>query len=1065
MCALVYQVAWFRELRLIFGVSTASSAAVLAVFMGGLGIGGARLGKIADRSANPLGLYANLELGVAATAAATPILVALASSVYLGAGGSTALGLPIATLLRLVLATVVLAPSTLLMGGTLPAAARAVERAGDAARRSVATLYAVNTLGAVAGAVAANFVLLEVLGTRLTLWMAALVNVLVALLARSLSRSQPGIDPPSGATGADEPAAEPGPPAVAEQVPWFPKAASALAGVTFMLMELTWYRMLAPILGGSSYTFGLILAVALVGIGIGGAIYARGRIEATLKAFAFTCALEAVFVAIPFALGDRIALTTATLRSAARLGFGPSVLVWTLVTAFVVLPAAIVAGAQFPLVIGLYGKGRANVGKDVGAAYLANTLGAIGGSLAGGFGILPLLGAVGCWRLSVFALVAGASVALYLDAKLGGRRDASYVRGVVLTGLGLLLMAAQGPTAVWRHSGIGAGRADVAFERGDLQTVLTFEHFYGRHVKWEEDGLESSVALGQGTGYAFIVNGKSDGHSIDDAPTQVMSGLVPAILHPGPKKTLVVGLGTGSTAGWLAAIPSMERVDVVELEPAIVKVARDCAPVNKNVLDNPKVHVQLADAREVLRTTKSRYDIIFSEPSNPYRAGISSLYTTEYYRSSAERLEEGGLFVQWMQAYEVDGWAIATAIVTLKQVFEDVEVWTTKAGDLLVVASRTKRAPVDVARVRATIASEPFATAMRSVWYTDSVEGLFSHFIATSALSDALAANGLGAVNTDDQNFLEFAFARSVGKQRRGVDSDLRDLSRRLGTDEPRTTDPLDKARTLEERWLWQALTRIPFDPPLAAYKEAPLRRVLDGFAKGDHAGALRPWLKLARPPRHLGEAMMVAELAARAGGMKELPLVELAPPGPEREVVRAIAWNRGGDSKTAAQALAASFVRLRTDPWIRPDLLGSGLWLASDIGAANPVLARGLHAAVDEPFAVDQDRDTRLEVRARLASAMGDPVTCARAVEALEPPVVTKAFLDLRASCYRAASHPLAERAAADLADLLGRTEALGANLGASKSSSAPSSAPSASAPPTLDPEDDPKDGGAGSD
>jgi len=1045
MCALVYQVAWFRELRLIFGASTASSAAVLAVFMGGLGLGGARLGKVADRAKNALALYGNLELGVALAAAVTPALVWLATRVYLGAGGSTTLGLTGATALRLVLSVVVLGPATFLMGGTLPAAARAVERDGDPERRRVATLYGVNTMGAVLGAVLANFVLLEVLGTRATLWAAALVNALVAMLARSFARARDSLEPEPASRSAAllemetpttplplaAPAAapmEPAEPAVAERAPWFPPAASALAGVTFMLMELTWYRMLAPILGGSSYTFGLILAVALVGIGIGGGVYARSKVRATFRAFALTCGLEAVFVAIPFAIGDRLAIVTALLRPFCRVSFGASVVVWTAIAAFVVLPAAIVSGAQFPLVIGLYGRGGTKVGRDVGAAYLANTLGAIFGSLAGGFGLLPLLGAVGCWRLAVGALVLGATVALALDARHGGKRDAGYLRGMAIAVLGLLLVGARGPTGVWRHSGIGAGRADLQLEPVDGLSVQTFENYFSRDQKWEEDGIESSVALGQSSGYAFIVNGKSDGHAIIDAPTQVMSGLVPALLHPAPKSTLVVGLGTGSTAGWLGAIPTMERVDVVELEPAILRVAKDCAPVNRSVLDNPKVHIQLADAREVLRATPSRYDIVFSEPSNPYRAGISSMYTVEYYRAVADRLNPGGLFVQWMQAYEVDGWAVATAIVTIRQVFAELDVWETESGDLLLIGSVDKRPPLDVARMRARLTEEPFATAARSVWHTDSVEGVFAHFVANTALSDVLVRNGMGAVNTDDQNLLEFAFARSVGRRRR-VDRDLRVLAARLGIERPLVAGAVAFDDVLEERWLFQTGERTELTPAVETRPDLALGHVIALYSKGRHAAALIAWKKLGRPPRHHSEATLVAELAARVGGLAELPLIELAPPG-ERDFLRAFAHWRGGDGVGAAEGVRAGFMWAQRDPWVRGPILELGVDLATQVGATNRGWARTLHDVLRVPFAVDAVREPRLLGVARLARLAGDAGLCVTALEPLEPPVLEQWFLETRAACYRAAGHELADRAERELAAFSEKSRAFGETI-----------------------------------
>src|SRR5207302_8840096 len=177
-------------------------------------------------------------------------------------------------------------------------------------------------------------------------------------------------------------------------------------------------------------------------------------------------------------------------------------------------------------------------------------------------------------------------------------------------------------------------------------------------------------------------------------------------LHPNLKKALVVGLGTGSTAGWLAAVPSVQRVDVVELERSILKVAKMCAPVNQDALANPKVHVTIGDGREVLLTTREKYDLIFSEPSNPYRAGVAGLFTREFYQSVENRLQPGGIFLQWVQTYDIDDRTIEVFYRTLGSVFANIETWQTQEGDLLLVASRDVR-PCDVSLLRRCLAEAP----------------------------------------------------------------------------------------------------------------------------------------------------------------------------------------------------------------------------------------------------------------------------------------------------------------------------------------------------------------------
>jgi hypothetical protein len=274
----------------------------------------------------------------------------------------------------------------------------------------LATLCGCNTLGAVTGCLVATFLALELFGTRSTL-LAAAINLIVAITARQVA---------------------PVPRTVTTCIQcWlarrlFVLVASGVAGFVFFLMELVWYRMLGPLLGGSVFTFGLILAVALAGIGTGGLIYALVSDDrpATLSGFAASCLLEGAAIAGTYALGDRLALLALVLRPLAQIGFRAEVAGWTLIIVLVVLPAAIAAGYQFPMLIALFGRGRERLGRQIGFVYAANTTGAIAGALAGGFGLLPWLSAPGAWRFaSLMLVVLGAgAMALAWDRNRGARR-------------------------------------------------------------------------------------------------------------------------------------------------------------------------------------------------------------------------------------------------------------------------------------------------------------------------------------------------------------------------------------------------------------------------------------------------------------------------------------------------------------------------------------------------------------------------------------------------------------------------------------------------------------------
>jgi spermidine synthase len=1026
LCALVYQIAWQREFRLIFGSSTAASAAVLTIFIGGMGAGGLLLGKRADASPRPLRLYAALELAIAATAALTPPLLDLARAGYLATGGALALGPIAGTALRLVLAALVLAAPTLLMGGTLPAAVRGAQTDADARRRTVGLLYGANTIGAVTGCVLATFSLLERLGTRATLWSACAANAAVAIAAALLSRRA---DPEPPTTTTEDPE-------IARAAPaWLVLGAAAIVGCAFFLLELVWYRVLGPLLGGTVFTFGLILAVALVGIGAGGFAYSivGAQRPATLRGFALTCLGEALAIAIPFALGDRLALLALAMRpdtGATLIGYLPG---WILVTAIVVLPAALVSGAQYPLLVALLGKGRRGVGAQLGAAAACNTGGAMLGSLSGGFALLPALGATGCWRAAALLLVALGLAALVISRRdpvpaeddrvapwmPSPRRFVRRAAPPVMAVLALASLVARGPTAMWRHSPIGAGRVDRKI-LASPNDARHFMHETRRGAIWEREGVESSVALDATDGLAMVVNGKIDGNARGDASTQVMGGLLGALLHPSPRRAMVIGLGTGSTAGWLAAVPSIERVDVAELEASMLHVARECAPVNERVLENPKVSVHLGDAREILLTIPSRYDVIFSEPSNPYRAGVASLFTREYYRAIAARLAEGGLFLQWVQMYEIDASTVRSIYATALAVFPHVETWRLGASDLVLVAS-LKPLAHDAAAISARAAAEPYKRALAAAWRTEGLEGVLAHHIARASAAPAIAEGG--RVNTDDRNHVEFAFARHVGNFAR-VDT-LFEMAHQRGEDRPIITGQVDFTRVDEERLMQTAAEGIDPEIPSGLPVDLEVRtNAAINWVANNLTGALAKWQFQDRAPQGLTELEIVAEGLAETGSADALPVIDrLRAAGQEIEADTILArlYAKQGKRAEATALLEKAFAGFRTDPWPSPLVMRRALDLAVTLAEGDPPIAARLHEALREPFSVRILESTRALTALYAACQVNEVQRCAGAWHALEPWTPWEnASLAARRECYREANDPRKELARREAEELL---------------------------------------------
>lgn len=1017
-CALIYQTVWLRQLRLIFGASTPSSAAVLAIFMGGLGAGGLLLGARAERWRQPLAAYGWMEMSIAAWTALSPLLVLASRSVYLGLGGSTSMGELGATLFRLLLSTLVLGPSVFLMGGTLPAMARAVTRTQDTGRLGLAALYGFNTLGSVLGVILGTFVLFEFLGFQQSLWVACLLNLLVGLSARALSRRYEDHSPAS--PQAEPSQAEPGQRAAPKGAsafqlsqPWV-LVAAFITGFVFLLAELVWYRLASPILGGSTYTFGVVLAVALLGIGLGGGAYSLwgGTKQPGPGRFAVTCALQAFGLLLPFALGDELVLLASHLRGWGSTSFWKLSMGWSVIAGIMILLPAMVAGYQFPLLIALKGRAQERVAQDVGQIYAANTLGSICGSLLGGFWLVPALGAEWAWWLCGVLMLLTGVAALLAQVRQGDRRVLAFAALSLLT---LGCAAASGPTASWRHRATGAGRELAVVNTRNEE--LAFHHHSNRRLLASYEGRESSLGFVESTSLAVLVNGKSDGDIIGEGATTVGLGLLPALVHGQPRSAYVIGLASGVTAGWVAELPGMERVDVSEIEPDMVHFAKLAAPASFNVLEHPKANLLIGDGRELLLTSDHQYDLIISEPSNPYRAGLASFYTVDFYEEALEHLAPKGLFAQWVQGYEIDVDAVLMIAGTMRQTFGHVTVWLLHDQDLLFLASREPQS-MDLEHLRQQAAQPIYRDYLGRLLGVQGPEGLASLFLLSDDMAQKLE-QASDARNTEDLPLLEFRFARSVGRGRRGgVVADLLQASKEAHTlQAPIQGQGLDKA--LVERYRARQWGMQPLLEP------SPLR---DFWAMVEHRSwdtmpSLLPLLQAEDPVMQLW--MMVGQLMS-ASPQEALALANSLEGkhqalGPDGLVLSCLARLRGGDEGQALACLPEVFQAARQDPWLNTRLLG--LWLDQlALHPSSKVQTSALELLARGPFSSYLLESSRRQTMRRLLQSLvladGAPVQACVPILALDEPhpLWEPNYLEMRRRCYQKWGSPLAPQAHEDL-------------------------------------------------
>ncbi len=1013
-CSLIFQTVWFREFRLVFGASTLASSAVLAIFMGGLGLGNAVLGRLADRTAKPLQLYAKLEFLISLLCAISPLLIVAVRAVYIAIGGQETLGAWGATLFRLIGAVLVIGVPTFLMGGTLPAAARAATTDDDTNRKTIGYLYGLNTVGAVIGVVVSTFFLLELVGTRGTLWIACVLNLLNSMIAWQVGRNSSPVVVESTAT---EPTGLTGQllrePVVYSVPPMLIYAAAAIMGCAFFLMELVWYRMLAPILGGSTFTFGLILAVALSGIGIGGACYPLlfRRRQPTLYSFILTLALEAIAIGIPILLGDQLAILALALRDLAVFGFAGSVLGWSTIALVVVFPAAILSGVQFPVLIALLGQADKHVGKELGQAFGWNTIGSMVGALAGGFGLLTLLSATGVWKLVIVGLVLFAVILLIYAWPRTDLKSSILLVALLLLGGGSALQL--GPTEVWRHGSIGAGRAKELTTRNQL---IDWSNGVRRKIIWQTDGRESTVAIDTKASLNFLVNGKSDGNAVGDAGTQIMLGVLPAVLHPNATSGLVIGLGTGESAGWLASLDSIEKVDIVELEPAVTKMAESCAAFNHDVLNHPKVTLTFNDARELLQTTQKRYDIIASEPSNPYRSGVSSLYTTEFYQAASLRLNPGGLFSQWLQGYEVNSTTVGTVLKTLKSVFPHVEMWQTQGGDMVLLCSLTPF-EYSLESISNQLATPNTARATQTAWKTAAPDSLLSHLIAAELYVDKVTKQEFLTVNTDDRNSLEYAFARTVGRSGGFQIEQIRSQATDLGLRWPARLSQTIESQRINDHAIGAAVfTSRSVD--FVGDQLSPRENVWRAIQEDRTSDAIRLWDEINEPPRDFTEMLLIGLVFAN-GLDRRLPelLQEIALVSPaDADALACIVAIQGNDPQRATLALGQFFQRMLKTPVVSEPLFNRCLLIAKVVAKQQPQFAAEMYAALSQPFCLHYADQMRIDALIEIADLLG-PREVVDAMLPLEPyPIWTQSMLFLRRDAYRQLNLPLAPQAIADV-------------------------------------------------
>jgi spermidine synthase len=631
-CALIYQVMWLRLLALVFGVTVYAASTVLAGFMAGLAAGSFIAGRLATRFTRPLAVFGVVEALVGLTALASPDVLAAITGLWVSIHSALPESTIAITAIRFVVAFLVLIVPTSLMGATLPLVVKsAIVQDGRIGGR-IGWLYAVNTAGAIAGALTAGFYLITEVGVTQSFRYAAATNLLIGVIAVvvsfALPRQERSEAPTPGTSGTSGTFGTFGTSSSERAV----LGAFFLSGVLSLALEIIWFRMLVVFLRPTAYAFTIMLAAVLVGIAIGSAI-AAPLLRLRVRWLPVLTVIQAVIGLTAVLSFGVLAKSQEAMDLAApwieRLGFNTYLGPLIVSSLIAMLPTTLLLGLAFPMGLLLWtgDAGNEETSRRVGTFYSLNVFGAIAGSIVGGFLLLPWLGTRGS-LIAVSALAVLSSVML-AAAQLGERPKFARAMAVLAPLVfGFAAVESVDPfdiamarfhrreTLIWRKEGVQTTVA--VHDRPDTRRPMRVMYLDGNHQANDSDGT------------AFVH------HRI---------GALPVMLHQRPTTALVIGLGGGATPGAVAAFGV--DVDVVELSQAVVDGSNFFTHINYDLLKRPNVHLKVDDGRNFLMMSKKKYDVITADIILPRHAGAGSLYSKEYYELVRNALAPGGLVMQW----------------------------------------------------------------------------------------------------------------------------------------------------------------------------------------------------------------------------------------------------------------------------------------------------------------------------------------------------------------------------------------------------------------------------------
>jgi spermidine synthase len=755
LASLVYQVVWFKQLSYFLGNTTYSQSVVLATFMGGLALGAWYWGKRADKFTNNLRLFALLEIALALYCFFYNPIFNFTEGQFTSFVRYFELASDSASVLflKLVVSSSTMLFPTFLMGGTLPVLVRFLNNQSSQIGTNVAILYFVNSLGAVLGTVFAGFFLLQVFGLRGSIYIGASFELAVGLLALLVSRNY--VESKQVAADVNRKVE------VQHDAPLSPRQyklilwMAGLTGLCAMMYEVGWLRILIPILSSSTYSFTIILTVFITGITLGSYLVYRyqDRITHAMRFVAY-CQLGIVLsILITLPVYERVPFLLWKLVSGSEVIQANYSLYLAIQFVFIfllmILPTVFM-GMSLPILSRIAIRRISDSGQTVGQVFAINTLGTVIGSIAAGLLFIPFIGILHTIEL---ALVINGVVAL-MAIRNGADIQAKWKRLLALgTGVAALfylftvnqenwahaIMISEIPRKINRHEPHGS--FDEFFEESKKLNKLLFY----------KEGVGGTIVVGEHSNQIFLVtNGKGDANSQGDLRTQVSLGLTPVTLHPSPDSIFVIGFGAGTTIGHAASHPAVRYADVAEISAEVIEASSFFEIVNNKPLQNKKVNVIRDDGVSALRLSNKRYDVIISQPSNPWSAGVGNLFTDEFFRDCKKHLRPGGMVAQWFSLYEMDDKSLQLILRTALNQFSYITLWHIGKSDILLMCSDAQQ-DFDLFQIQ-----ESFFQAQEGFNMIDIYS--VSAFLSQQLTADMGAIRGYageGVINSENHPLLE----------------------------------------------------------------------------------------------------------------------------------------------------------------------------------------------------------------------------------------------------------------------------------------------------------------------